>query len=160
MLVGRVERIFTRVGGTQLQSLAHPPRGRDLVSELWWDVMLTWLFCIFEGEQLALTQVWCKSTSFSAFFFSFCLSLSLSCLLFCMYSSTLIVSRSRYQCRDEQWPWPLSFHFSTNKLELLFLEKKFKDYHVCINILYIDLVFLKLCLVKSWKIKDNLNNKS
>lgn len=24
MLVGRVERIFTRVGGTQLQSLAHP----------------------------------------------------------------------------------------------------------------------------------------
>lgn len=64
MLVGRVERIFTRVGGTQLQSLAHPPRGRDLVSELWWDVMLTWLFCIFEGEQLALTQVWCKSTSF------------------------------------------------------------------------------------------------
>lgn len=27
MLVGRVERIFTRVGGTQLQSLAHPPGG-------------------------------------------------------------------------------------------------------------------------------------
>lgn len=27
MLVGRVERIFTRVGGTQLQSLAHPPPG-------------------------------------------------------------------------------------------------------------------------------------
>lgn len=157
MLVGRVERIFTRVGGTQLQSLAHPPRGRDLVSELWWDVMLTWLFCIFEGEQLALTQVWCKSTSF---LLSSSLSASASCLLFCMYSSTLIVSRSRYQCRDEQWPWPLSFHFFTNKLELLFLEKKIKDYHVCINILYIDLVFLKLCLVKSWKIKDNLNNKS
>lgn len=30
MLVGRVERIFTRVGGTQLQSLAHPPQGEGL----------------------------------------------------------------------------------------------------------------------------------
>lgn len=34
MLVGRVERIFTRVGGMQLQSLAHPPGGGA-----WWAMM-------------------------------------------------------------------------------------------------------------------------
>lgn len=62
----------------------------------------------------------------------------------------------------QRWAMTLTLElpFLYQQARIADLEKKIKDYHVCINILYIDLVFLKLCLVKSWKTKDNLNNKS
>lgn len=160
MLVGRVERIFTRVGGTQLQSLAHPPRGRDLVSELWWDVMLTWLFCIFEGEQLALHK---SGVSRHHFCFLLLFLPQPQSLVFVILHVLLHPDRVKVTLSMQRWAMTLTlelpFLYQQARIAV-FRRKKIKDYHVCINILYIDLVFLKLCLVKSWKTKDNLNNKS